>query len=171
MGTYTTNYNLFMPTVGEQGWGELVNGNFTTIDNTMKSLSNHIGTVEIETDARLATLEAGEFDSVNVGTLKFDSIVMPTLSYSGYSSITFGACWSGTERVLFPIYSSPFPISGIVSVKGRGTLYVICSDGLKNSNVTSTQTEINITNAYSVFVYTDIGQSDLTITFGNPILV
>ena len=46
MGTYTTNYNLFMPTVGEQGWGELVNGNFTTIDTTMKSLSNRIETLE-----------------------------------------------------------------------------------------------------------------------------
>ena len=171
MGTYTTNYNLFMPTIGEQGWGELVNGNFSTIDTTMKSLSNGIGTLETDTDARLTTLESGEFDSVNIGTLRFDSIVMPTLSYSGYSTITFGACWSGTERVLFPIYSSPFPISGIVSVKGRGTLYVICSDGLKNFNVTSTQTEFNITNAYSVFVYTDIGQSDLVITFGNPVLI
>ena len=40
MGTYTTNYNLFMPTVGEQGWGELVNGNFTIIDATMKGFDD-----------------------------------------------------------------------------------------------------------------------------------
>ena len=40
MGTYTTNYNLFMPSVGEQGWGELVNGNFTTIDTTMKGFDD-----------------------------------------------------------------------------------------------------------------------------------
>ena len=46
MGTYTVNYNLFMPSVGEQGWGELVNGNFTTIDTAMKSLSNTIETLE-----------------------------------------------------------------------------------------------------------------------------
>ena len=46
MGTYTVNYNLFMPTVGEQGWGELVNGNFTTIDTTIKRLSDTIGTLE-----------------------------------------------------------------------------------------------------------------------------
>ena len=51
MGTYTSNYNLFMPTVGEQGWGELVNGNFATIDTTMKSLNNRIGTLETETNA------------------------------------------------------------------------------------------------------------------------
>lgn len=43
MGTYTTNYNLYMPTIGEQGWGELINGNFTTIDVTMKWLNDNIG--------------------------------------------------------------------------------------------------------------------------------
>ena len=32
MGTYTIKYNLYMPTVGEQGWGTLVNENFDKID-------------------------------------------------------------------------------------------------------------------------------------------
>ena len=32
MGTYTTNLNLYKPTVGENGWGTLVNGNFDKID-------------------------------------------------------------------------------------------------------------------------------------------
>ena len=39
MGTYTTNKNLYMPTVGEQGWGTLVNGNFETIDNFLKPIT------------------------------------------------------------------------------------------------------------------------------------
>ena len=53
MGTYTTNKNLFMPTVGEQGWGTLVNNNFSTIDNFLKPITvsgstytfsgNHVG--------------------------------------------------------------------------------------------------------------------------------
>ena len=53
MGTYTTNKNLYMPTVGEQGWGTLVNGNFETIDNFLKPITvsgstytftgNHVG--------------------------------------------------------------------------------------------------------------------------------
>lgn len=54
MGTYTTNYNLFMPTIGEQGWGDLVNGNFSTIDATMKSLSNRITAVENEVNGNLS---------------------------------------------------------------------------------------------------------------------
>ena len=53
MGTYTTNYNLFMPTVGETGWGELVNGNFTTIDTTMKDLGNRITAVENEVNGNM----------------------------------------------------------------------------------------------------------------------
>ena len=56
MGTYTTNYNLFMPSVGETGWGELVNGNFSTIDTTMKSLSNRITTCE-SYGARITAIE------------------------------------------------------------------------------------------------------------------
>ena len=53
MGTYTTNKNLFMPTVGETGWGTLVNGNFETIDTLLKPITvsgstytftgNHVG--------------------------------------------------------------------------------------------------------------------------------
>ena len=46
MGTYTTNYNLFMPTIGEQGWGDLVNGNFETIDTSMKGLDTRMGTAD-----------------------------------------------------------------------------------------------------------------------------
>lgn len=60
MGTYTTNYNLFMPSHGEQGWGDLVNDNFSTIDATMKGLDTRIGTLETEAetlDSRTRTLE------------------------------------------------------------------------------------------------------------------
>ena len=32
MGTYTTNLNLYKPSVGEQGWGTMVNENFDKID-------------------------------------------------------------------------------------------------------------------------------------------
>ena len=78
MGTYTTNYNLFMPTIGEQGWGELVNGNFSTIDTTMEGLDTRIETLETETDAiaeRVTTLEAGGFENINcTGIIAADKI-------------------------------------------------------------------------------------------------
>lgn len=34
MGTYTTNLELYKPSLGEQGWGTLVNENFDKIDAT-----------------------------------------------------------------------------------------------------------------------------------------
>ena len=34
MGTYTTNLELYKPSIGEQGWGTLVNENFDKIDAT-----------------------------------------------------------------------------------------------------------------------------------------
>ena len=34
MGTYTTNLELYKPSVGEQGWGTMVNENFDKIDAT-----------------------------------------------------------------------------------------------------------------------------------------
>ena len=53
MGTYTTNKELYKPSVGENGWGTLVNGNFETIDNFLKPITvsgstytftgNHVG--------------------------------------------------------------------------------------------------------------------------------
>ena len=37
MGTYTPNYNLYMPEIGETGWGNLVSNNFEIIDNAIGS--------------------------------------------------------------------------------------------------------------------------------------
>ena len=85
MGTYTTNYNLFMPSIGEQGWGDLVNGNFTTIDMAMKGLSNNIGTLETEIGAvegRVTNLEAGNFTNITTTgdvTVNGDLIVTGSL--------------------------------------------------------------------------------------------
>ena len=39
MGTYTTNKELYKPSVGETGWGTLVNENFETIDTFLKPIS------------------------------------------------------------------------------------------------------------------------------------
>ena len=73
MGTYTTNYQLYMPTVGETGWGTLVNGNFTTIDITMKGLDTRLIAVENEVDGVITgnggiTGTTGTFSGAVTGT-------------------------------------------------------------------------------------------------------
>ena len=74
MGTYTTNYNLFMPSIGEQGWGDLVNGNFATIDTTMKGLNTRIGTAETNITSlttRMGTAEMNvNSNRSRIGTLE-----------------------------------------------------------------------------------------------------
>lgn len=101
MGTYTTNYNLFLPTIGEQGWGDLVNGNFTTIDTTMSGLNARVGTLENGMDAvedRVTNLEktipeegVGTFNTVEAdeivsGVGKFNSLtVSVTKTNTGFA--------------------------------------------------------------------------------------
>ena len=89
MGTYTTNYQLYMPTVGEQGWGELVNENCQKIDAVLNGLDTRVGTLEAETvtlderattsEERIAALEntipeEGTVDAENIST---DYITLP----------------------------------------------------------------------------------------------
>jgi len=45
MGTYTPNYNLYKPDIGETGWGDLVNQNFDTIDAQMQNNRNDINNI------------------------------------------------------------------------------------------------------------------------------
>ena len=152
MGTYTTNYNLFMPTVGEQGWGELVNGNFTTIDNTMKSLSNHIGTVEIETDARLATLEAGNFETITAGVGNFGEIITNgSLTFNKTTTVSFNSNttipWQTCVLLLPPIEGNTYTGSmQVYANTGTATIYPTNKDG----NVTSYTIAGNTTFTYEI---------------------
>ena len=40
MGEYTSKYNLYLPSLGEQGWGSLVNQNFVLIDQNLPIVAN-----------------------------------------------------------------------------------------------------------------------------------
>lgn len=168
MGTYTTNYNLYMPTIGEQGWGDLINGNYQTIDTTMKSLSNSIGTLETETttfDERITVLEN---NTSNLGK---------TLSYSDYYTISgTNKGYDGTSFI--PIISSPVPFSGKVSVKASRdnfALQILTHSGLTSVNLTTTQKEYTVDNAINVYImqkYQDVSsQYEWTLTIGIPIFI
>lgn len=180
MGTYTTNYNLFMPSVGEQGWGELVNGNFTTIDTTMKSLSNSIGTLETETDAveeRVTASEGRITDiesvvnngNVTADTFSFKSIVMPTLSYDGYITGV-----SNSKNDVFTLFSSPFPISGKISVKSSVTsipMWIVTTSGITKQAMPTTQTEISVTNLLSITLGSEYSGGYPTYTIGKFVFI
>ena len=136
MGTYTTNYQLYTPTVGEQGWGDLVNGNFTTIDTTMKSLSNRITAVENKVTGN-------------------DSITTTSLTCSGTitanGGILFTPKTSGTIKVISLINMRNTGIG----VAGDGNWHSYTSMTLTNQmfimrDFTSTWTVgVNMTTSYS----------------------
>lgn len=63
MGTYTSYYNLYMPSVGETGWGELVNTNFTHIDATLNDVNTNISNI----NDRTANIESGNVGTITVG--------------------------------------------------------------------------------------------------------
>lgn len=93
MGTYTTNYNLFMPTVGEQGWGTLVNENFSTIDTTMAELNTRLTAVENEVNGDLSCTSlttSGTITSTGLITANggIDTEALTTTSISNNGTIT-----------------------------------------------------------------------------------
>ena len=91
MGTYTTNYQLYIPTVGEQGWGTLVNGNFTTIDATMKGLSNRITAVENGINGKVNISTYATSGDITLGVLSF-----PNSSIATTALLTSNSCTCGT---------------------------------------------------------------------------
>ena len=115
MGTYTTNYQLYIPTVGENGWGTLVNENFTTIDTTMKSLSNRITAVENEVNGALSCTSVTTSGKVTANS----GITSTTGTFNG--AVT-GSTINGAS-----ITSTKF--NG-VTIKNSGTITVTPTSGI-----------------------------------------
>lgn len=156
MGTYTTNYNLFMPSVGETGWGTLVNGNFSTIDSTMKGLDTRLTTVESEVNGALSCTSVTTSGKVTANggitgtTGTFSGKVSGTsfngaLKTSGTITVTptsqFFTYWYSTfDMTVLPPALGSAVYTGSLKIKNSGstaTLQYI--DGL-----TSTRKEISV---------------------------
>ena len=124
MGTYTTNYQLYMPTVGEIGWGTLVNGNFSTIDTTMKNLSNRIAAVENEVNGNLSCTSVTTSGKITgnggiVGTTGTFSGAVTGASFNNVvikSSGTYTVTPDNTIRGYLPMHSSSGIASGTLTI-------------------------------------------------------
>ena len=132
----------------------------------------------LATDVKCDTVEATEFVG---GVGNFSSMVMPTLSYSGYVDYNIGYKYvTGTGTIInhFTLLSSPFPMNGKVSLKYSGYitpyLEVLSTNGKTQTALTTTQTEYDIVDAYSIGIQINKpnsgNTSELTgiITFGIP---
>ena len=150
MGTYTTNYQLFMPTVGEQGWGELVNGNFTTIDTTMAGLNTRVGTLETEADViegRVTALEDVINDGGVTGNIAPTKILVPFDSNGCFNLLTISwAINNTTSPQTSPTYcveeGGIFKITGTfdVTIQARSAYtsnYAVVNAYVNGTNVLS----------------------------------
>lgn len=167
MGTYTTNYQLYMPTVGETGWGELVNGNFVTIDSTMKGLDTRIVTLETETDVMKEKLDAFSIDTDGsiVGTFKGNVIGDVTGNLNGvittnativtsapydYDNITIGSISSfrSGNTITFPAVPATVPslwgtyIMNRPSIEITYTIQFTASTGYEDIIITYNDTQV-----------------------------
>ena len=170
MGTYTTNYNLFMPTVGETGWGTLVNGNFTTIDTTMKSLSNRITTVENEVNGALSCTSVTATTGTFSGTVTAKNFVYSTpkiITVTPNSTIitasTIGLCENNnsSKQIFYalPLLPPDYRYSGKFRIKntsyGRDVTYSLDPSftSLKTISVGQNNTaDISFTNAQCLLI-------------------
>lgn len=137
MGTYTTNYNLFMPTVGETGWGELVNGNFTTIDTTMKRFDDVLSKMTWNGDNVTfpGKVAATEFVGILNGSLNGKHIINNiTTSNRGIGTINVsGINTASSATVNIPITVSFNMLDGY-AIGSMGFSSVTCSIQFSTGN-------------------------------------
>ena len=107
-----------MPTVGETGWGEIVNGNFTTIDTTMKGLSNRITTCE-SYGARITAIENEVNGNVSCTSVTTSGKITGNGGIAGttgtFSGAVTGASFNGV----------PLKTSGVITVTPTSTYYTM----------------------------------------------
>ena len=111
----------------------------------------------LATDVKCDTVEADEFVG---GVGNFSSMVMPTLSYEGFTTYTPVSDYSGLANEMegLTIFSSPYPVSGKVSAAkgggevGRVYLVLNTTSGVSKTLLSTTQTEYDVENVLSVCV-------------------
>ena len=174
MGTYTTNYNLFMPTVGEQGWGELVNGNFSTIDTTMKSLNNKIEILEplsiIHVDENQNVTFPGNVIATNInenGVIGWLLMKFSTVQPSYYAeSFQISGSVTGTSSGRTGTVTTTFKIPSFVQVADSTGEFTFTIDPAYSQGGSATFTVTNLINGmvYDTFTISQAGADIKTET-------
>ena len=89
MGTYTPNYNLYMPSIGEQGWGDLVSNNFEILDTNLNDLQTQITTNLNNLQDQIDVIDT-QIDTIDTnigdGTRILSISSPPTITSSNFSN-------------------------------------------------------------------------------------
>ena len=165
MGTYTTNYNLFMPTVGEQGWGELVNDNFTTIDTTMKGLSARIETLEnintVNYGQHVTIIDDG--DNRTISSMSMTAF-MTNWSLCLFNGVATNSTIGGTLYLAFSCkISSNYKV---MSISNTGLVTLLVDDG-NFANVITIPSNTQILQIHSTRTKSGDGAYEATYSVGS----
>ena len=86
MGTYTPNYNLYMPSIGEQGWGELVSNNFEILDTNLNDLQNQITTNLNNLQDQIDVIDTNIGNGTRILSISMPNITINTSNFNNYAS-------------------------------------------------------------------------------------
>ena len=148
MGTYTPNYNLYMPSIGEQGWGELVSNNFEILDTNLNDLQDQIDVINTNID----TINTNIGDGTRILYISSPPIINSSnfSNYASYDGNNVYIAQFGGENTTFESIPQP-PHSCrlmIIYVNGNATF-----SGNINTYPTSLQSELppnsETTNTYA----------------------
>ena len=81
MGTYTPNYNLYMPSIGEQGWGNLVSNNFETLDIISNTFNTQISNI----NENLTTLNLATASGTRILMISISNTTITSENFKNYA--------------------------------------------------------------------------------------
>ena len=131
MGSYTPNYNLYMPSIGEQGWGNLVSNNFEILDTNLTNLQTQITTNLNNLQDQIDVIDT-QINTINTnignGT-RILSILYPSDISLTITSSNFGNYASRTNNVWYASFNNNTTFSSIPKPTKSCRLMIISVNG------------------------------------------
>ena len=180
MGTYTANKNLYMPTVGEQGWGDLMNTNLSTIDTFLKPITvsgstytftgNHVGNQSGGTITATKITNSGTLTQTGTSTFTGKITANGGIGTKALSATSISNSGTLTQTGMSTFTGKITANGGVNDYEERITALengeydegVVLENGLKDTTLTNCVYTFtgNQTSGYPYYIYDDgINQS------------
>ena len=176
MGTYTPNYNLYMPSIGETGWGQLVSNNFEILDtvilNNLNNLQDQINTINTNIGDGTRILSISSPNSITITSSNYGSCASYDVNNvyiaSFYGNTTFESIPQPPHSCRLMIIS----VSGNLTINGSINTYPtsLQSETPPNSETTNTYGREIIFNNFSSYILTytaNANNSQITMDYND----
>ena len=152
-----------MPSIGEQGWGELVSNNFEILDTNLNDLQNHIDTI----DTQIGTINT----NIGNGTRTLSILTPPIINsenFENYASYDDNNVYTTlfNNTVIFESIPQPPHSCRLMIISVNGDLTI---NGNINTYPTTLQSELPPnspeTNTYNIDTLTFTSFQPITLTY------